>query len=59
MATFLFHGSMDLHETFNGQDWKESDLKDVRDRDANLVRRQGAVDWLHVQAAAAPPSQLQ
>lgn len=40
---------MDKYETIDGKDWTESELKDVRDRDASLVRRQANVDWLNVE----------
>lgn len=60
--SYLCFYSMDLYETVEGKDWTESELQDVRDRDAALVRRQGNVDWLHVKESATDhshPSQQQ
>jgi coenzyme A diphosphatase NUDT7 len=53
------YGSMDLYETHVGKDWKEEDLNDVRDRDLLLVKREGQVNWMQLQAAEASSQQQQ
>lgn len=53
--------SMDQYETVEGTDWTESELQQVRDRDASLVKREQAVDWMQLghHSASTSPQILQ
>lgn len=50
--------SMDKYETVQGKDWEEADLREMRDRDDVLVRREGIVDWLQVEAPTSVQAQV-
>jgi hypothetical protein len=50
---------MDLYETVIGTDWKGDESKDQKDRDLQLVKREGKVNWIKVQEEAAQLHQAQ
>jgi hypothetical protein len=58
-VAYIVWFSMDKYETIDGKDWTETELKDVRDRDASLVRRQANVDWLNVEEGQTAQLQQQ